>query len=95
MSRIRDAPKVVSGLRTLQVLMLCKQAGYHMLTIGKPDKTNPGCRGWLSGPYSLWAWHESFGDKYLSAPHSDDCRISGWPAIWYIATRVGCHQRYI
>lgn len=87
---------------TYQILKDCKEAGYHVVTIGKPDpKNNPACKGWPDGPYSLWAWNPSFEGNY-NRGNDNTCRIGGWPAIWRIAekhvAKGGCgngHQHQI
>ena len=64
-----------------------KRAGYEMVTIGRPDETNPACKSWTDGPESLWCYHHTFRGY-----HSDDntiCRINRWPAVWEIADKYG------
>lgn len=86
---------------TKDVLVSLSKAGYHMVTIGKPDVNNPACRSWMNGPFSIWAWHPSFGDSHHNKT-TTTCRIGGWPAVWEICRKHGIknscgngHQRQI
>ena len=76
---------------TYEVLKACKRAGYHKVTIGKPDPTNnPACRSWTNGPESLWGWHPVFGGSFHSSDKKEDrdiCHEGQCPAIWRIAER--------
>lgn len=81
--------------KTKAILLELKAAGYHKVTIGKPDKRNPACRSWMNGPCSFWCWHPSFEGFHSGyGKDKDVCRIGGWPAIWRIrdkyTTRGGC-----
>jgi hypothetical protein len=73
---------------TKSLLYDCHKAGYHMVTIGHPDPKNLCCRGWETGPFSIWGWHPSFDGRYNSTD-PDICTIHSIPLIWDIIKKYG------
>jgi len=102
---MNENPKLLKIENTKKLLVDVHKAGYHKVTIGKPDPdNNPACKSWPSGPYSLWGWHPSF-KGYHNGDDKDArecCRQNNWPAIWEISRKYdiggGCgngHQHQI
>ena len=73
--------------RTISLLTDLKDAGYQIITVGKPHINNPACAGWLDGPTSIWGYHETFDGFYNSNEHPNVCRDGSWPAVWDITRR--------
>jgi len=74
---------------TYSLLKDLKRAGYEMVTIGRPDGTNPACKNWMNGPESLWCYHNTFKGMYND--DREKCGIQGWPAVWELARKYGMH----
>ena len=71
---------------TLAFLTEMRDAGYELITIGKPvtKEENPACASWQDGPYSIWAYHHSFKGYHNSDDGNRECCIDRWPAVWRI-----------
>lgn len=69
---------------TINFLTDCQKEGYHLVTIGYPDNSNPACKPFVSwGQNNVFGWNPTFNDR--NGPEL--CRISGRPAIWRIVEK--------
>jgi len=88
--------------KTYSLLVDLRKAGYEIITIGDSDpQNNPACESWPTGPYSVWAYHHSFGCTRYNVK-KQVCLIDNWPALWRILEKYklsgGCangHQYQI
>lgn len=70
---------------TIKFLTDMHKAGYHMVTIGKPDAKNPACKYMKKFPRSIWGWHPSFDGN--NGVDTDACRGIGRPAVWNLVEK--------
>ena len=67
---------------TINILKDCKKAGYHIVTIGRPDPDSPACKKFPANwGDSIFAWSPDTND------YNNKCSINRWPAVWEIAKR--------